>query len=136
VKRRENRDLTPSPSREDVREHLEPGGVIVVEPWMPSGVLDTTRVTRNAGEANGGHVSRVTRVEVEDRLSRLIFDYEITDEPGTRHAHEVHELGLFTTAALMQTFRSVGLDVHRDSKGLCDRGLFTATVADAASSLG
>ena len=118
------------------REHLEPGGVIVVEPWMPPGALDTTRVTQHTGEANGVRVSRVTRVEAEGRLSRLIFYYEITDETGTRRAHEVHELGLFTTAELMQTFRSVGLDVHHDPKGLCDRGLFAATAADAASSLG
>jgi len=118
------------------REHLEPGGVVLVEPWMPPGALDPARVAHHAGEANGVRVSRVTRVEVEDRLSRLIFDYEIADSAGTRHTHEVHELGLFTTAELMQTFRAAGFDVTHDPKGLCDRGLFVATVADAAGSLG
>jgi len=118
------------------REHLEPGGVIVVEPWYPPDALDTTRVARHAAEANGVRVSRVSRVEAEDRLSRFIFDYEITDRTGTRHAHEVHELGLFTTAELMQAFRTAGLDATHDPKGLSDRGLFAATVAGAAGSLG
>jgi SAM-dependent methyltransferase len=117
------------------REHLQPGGVILVEPWLQPGVLDTTRITRQAGEANGVRVSRVTRAEAEERLSRLIFDYEITDGNGTRHAHEVHELGLFTTAELMDTFRAAGLDAHHDPKGLCDRGLFAATVAEPPRSL-
>lgn len=118
------------------REHLEPGGVIVVEPWYPPDALDTTRVARHAAEANGVRVSRVSRIEVEDRLSRFIFDYEITDRTGTRHAHEEHELGLFTTAELIQAFRTAGLDATHDPKGLSDRGLFAATVAGPAGSLG
>lgn len=111
------------------REHLKPGGVIAIEPWFPPGVLDTTRVARHAGEANGVRVARASRIEVEGRLSRLLFDYEITDDTGTRYAREVHELGLFTTAEWMQTFRDAGLDADHDPKGLCDRGLFVARVA-------
>ena len=118
------------------REHLEPGGVIVVEPWYPPDTLDATRVARHAGEANGIRVSRVSRIEVDGRLSRFIFDYEITDRTGTRRAHEVHELGLFTTAELMEAFRTAGLDVTHDPQGLSDRGLFAATVAGPAGPLG
>ena len=117
------------------RAHLEPGGVVVVEPWFPPDRLDTTRVARHTGEANGVRVDRVSRVEAEGRLSRFIFDYEITDSAGTRHAHEEHELGLFTTAELMQTFREAGLEARHDPKGLCDRGLFVATVAGTARAL-
>jgi SAM-dependent methyltransferase len=111
------------------REHLTPGGVIVVEPWFAPGVLDPERVARNTGEANGVRVSRVSRVEIAGRLSRLHFDYEISDGAGVRHASEVHELGLFTTAELMRTFREAGLDADHDPKGLSDRGLFVARTA-------
>jgi hypothetical protein len=76
------------------REHLAPGGVIVIEPWFPPGALDTRRVARNTGNANGVRVTRISRVEVEGRVSRLHFDYEITDATGTRRASEIHELGL------------------------------------------
>jgi SAM-dependent methyltransferase len=111
------------------REHLAPGGVVVVEPWFPPGVLDTERVARNTGEANGIRVSRACRVEVEDRLSRLNFDYEIEEGAITRQASEVHELGLFTTVELIQAFQDAGLDVDHDPKGLTDRGLFVARAA-------
>jgi SAM-dependent methyltransferase len=111
------------------REHLAPGGVIMIEPWFGPGVLDPARVTQQVGEGDGVRVSRVARVEVEGQSSRLCFDYEITDATGTRHASEVHHLGLFATEELMRTFREAGLAADHDPKGLSDRGLFVATVA-------
>jgi SAM-dependent methyltransferase len=110
------------------REHLAPGGVIVIEPWFAPGALDPQHVSRNAGEANGTRVSRVSRMEIEGSLSRLYFDYEITDASGTRRASEVHELGLFTPAELLRTFQEAGLHADHDPKGLTDRGLYMARI--------
>jgi ubiquinone/menaquinone biosynthesis C-methylase UbiE len=111
------------------RRHLAPGGVIVVEPWFQPGVLDPARVTTNVGEGNGVRVTRVGRVEVHGRISRLLFDYEIVDVSGTRHASEAHELGLFTTAELLEAFRSAGLDADYDAQGPTGRGLYVARIA-------
>jgi len=111
------------------RDHLAPGGVIVVEPWFLPGVLDPSRAVRQTAEANGLTVSRVSRVEIEGTLSRVHFDYEITDATGTRHAKETHELGLFTPAELLQRFQAAGLRAEYDPKGLTDRGLYVARVA-------
>jgi SAM-dependent methyltransferase len=108
------------------REHLAPGGVIVVEPWFPPGVLDTTRVFRNSAEAAGVRIERTAHNEIVGGISRLHFEYDITDAAGTRHMSEVHELGLFTTAEMTDAFRRAGLDVEHDPKGLTDRGLFIA----------
>lgn len=108
------------------REHLVPGGVVVVEPWFPPGGLDPARVATNVGEANGIRVSRTSRVVIDGRVSRLLFDYEITDAAGIRHASEVHELGQFTTEEQLQAFHQAGFDVEHDPKGLMDRGLFVA----------
>jgi SAM-dependent methyltransferase len=111
------------------REHLMSGGVILVEPWFPPGVLNTTRMFHNSAEANGVRVERAAHNEVDGRLSRLHFDYDITDASGTRHVSEVHELGLFTTDEMLGAFRRVGLDVEHDQEGLTDRGLFVARPA-------
>jgi SAM-dependent methyltransferase len=108
------------------REHLTPDGAIVVEPWFPPGVLSTTRVFRNSGEANGVRVERAAHNTIEGRISRLHFEYDITGAGGTRHVSEVHELGLFTAAEMTDAFRRAGLDVEHDPKGLTDRGLFIA----------
>jgi len=111
------------------REHLAPGGMIVIEPWFAPGMLDPERVSQHGGEANGVRVSRVSRIEIEGRLSRLHFEYEITDATGTRRSSEVHELGLFTTAELLRTFQRVGLQADHHPKGLTDRGLYVARIA-------
>lgn len=113
------------------REHLTPEGLMLVEPWFAPGVLDPELVFQHSGEANGARVSRVTRTEIKGRLSRLHFEYEITDATGTRRAHEVHELGLFTTEELTRTFKGAGLAVDYDPKGLTDRGLYVARIAAA-----
>jgi SAM-dependent methyltransferase len=110
------------------REHLAPSGVILVEPWFEPDVLDADRVARNTGEANGVRVTRVSRVELADRVSRLRFEYEITDATGTRHASEIHELGLFTVAELRAAFQSAGLHAEYDPKGVTGRGLYVARV--------
>lgn len=111
-------------------EHLAPGGVVIVEPWFEPGVLDASRVARNTGEARGIRVSRVSRVEVKGRLSRLLFDYEITDEHGTRHASELHVLGLFTVAEMLAAFHDAGLQAEYDREGLTGRGLYVARAAE------
>ena len=111
------------------REHLTPAGMILLEPWFPPGILDPELVFQHAGEAHGTRVSRVTRTEIEGPLSRLHFEYEITDATGTRRAREVHELGLFTTEELIRTFEGAGLAVDYDPKGLTDRGLYVARIA-------
>lgn len=108
------------------REHLAPGGIIVVEPWFQPDVLRPGRVVRNTGEAGGVRVDRVSRMEVDGRLSRLFFDYEISDGSGRREAHEVHELGLFTSSELLAAFRGAGLRAKYDPVGLSDRGLYVA----------
>ena len=108
-------------------EHLAPGGVLVVEPWFPPGVLDPARVTTNVAEAGGTRIVRTSRVEVDGEQSRLVFDYEIADVSGTRTAREVHHLGLFPTADLLSAFRRVGLEADYDPQGLCGRGLFVAS---------
>jgi SAM-dependent methyltransferase len=108
------------------REHLSAGGVILVEPWFGPGALDPDRVMRVTGEADGITVTRVSRVALEGRRSRLLFDYEIADGSGIRQASEVHELGLFTTDEMMEAFRQAGLDVAFDPSGFSDRGLYLA----------
>ena len=111
------------------RRHVAPGGAILLEPWFEPGVLEHGRVTRNLGKSESLRVVRTGRMEVEQRLSRLHFDYEITDHTGTRHASEVHELGLFTAGELLESFRAAGLEASYDSKGLTGRGLYVARVA-------
>ncbi len=112
-----------------VRDHLAPGGVALVEPWFPPGVLEANREFTHLGEAQGVTVSRHSRTEIDGMLSRLLFEYEIDDHGVVRRVSEVHELGLFTTEEMMRAFGAAGLHVDHDPQGLTGRGLFIATCA-------
>jgi hypothetical protein len=88
-------------------------------------------VTTNVGEGTGVRVVRTARAAIEGRLSRLFFDYEITNGTGTRHVKEVHELGLYTADELLGAFQNAGLEASFDPDGLTDnRGLYVARGAD------
>jgi hypothetical protein len=115
----------------DVRDHLAPGGVALVEPWFPPGVLEAGKQFTHAGEAHGVKVSRHSRTEIDGTLSRLLFEYEIDDHGTVRRMSEVHELGLFTPGEMMRAFREAGLEVEHDPEGLTGRGLFIAGSAQA-----
>ncbi len=96
---------------------------------VAAGVLAPEKRFTHTGESQGVRVSRHSRTEVDGRLSRLLFEYEIEDHGEVRRVSEVHELGLFTTEEMMQAFREAGLDVEHDPEGLTGRGLFIARSA-------
>ena len=104
---------------------------VLIEHWFAPGILDPARVVHNTGDANGVRVSRVGRVEVDGRLSRIYFDYGITDRTGTREVGEFHELSIFTQVELLEAFRRSGLAAEFDPEGLTDRGLYIARCAAA-----
>ena len=111
---------------ERFRAHLAPGGVVIVEPWFPPGVLTNGRIGVNTAESPDVKVCRMTRTEVDGRLSRLRFEYLIGRASGIERASEVHELGLFSTEEMLERFKLAGLEAEHDADGPSGRGLFVA----------
>ena len=72
---------------------------------------------------------RMSRLEVDGRISRLHFEYLIGRASGIERAAEVHELGLFTVEEMLGCFHGAGLRVEHDPKGPFDRGLYVARTA-------
>ena len=99
---------------------------MLVEPWFPPGFLEHGREVTNEATAGDVRIVRRCRVELADRVSRLHFDYEITDSGTMRQATEVHELGLFTVDEMCAAFARAGLRARYSARGLCDRGLLIA----------
>lgn len=106
---------------------LEPHGVLLVEPWFEPGALTSGYVTSLAADAPGGvKICRVSRTVVEDRISRLEFEYLIGEPVGIRRATEIHELGLFTKEETRAAFRAAGFAAEYDEDGPTGRGLWMA----------
>lgn len=115
---------------ERFREHLAPGGVVLVEPWFAPGVMQHGRVSINTAERDDVRVARMAYTEVDGRLSRIRFEYLVGRASGIEHLTEVHELGLFTTDEQLHAFEEVGLMATHDPVGVDGRGLFVARVGD------
>ena len=124
--------VTPQRTRQALdcfRSHLVPGGVMIVEPWFPPGVLEAGRVSRLTATYEGRSVERVGWNDIEGRVSRLHFDYRIETVGGSRTASEIHELGLFTQEEMAAIFAEAGLRARFEPGGPTSRGLWVARAA-------
>ena len=108
------------------REHLAGGGIMLIEPWFVPGALQPGRAFIKTAESESVSVARMSHLEIEDRISRLRFEYLIGRPAGIEHAVEIHELGLFTTDEMHECFRHAALETTHDPKGPSGRGLFFA----------
>jgi SAM-dependent methyltransferase len=105
-------------------EHLNPGGVMLVEPWFAPdtyfpGTLHACFVDRRDLK-----IARMNISAVRDAVSVLEFHYMIGTTDGIETFVEKHELGLFTEQQYRDAFEGAGLNVAFDSVGLTDRGLY------------
>jgi SAM-dependent methyltransferase len=109
--------------------HLEPGGVLVVEPWLsPEDWLD-----RHVGAVFVDEpelkIARINAAERKGNLSSFEFKYLVGTPEGVEHFTERHELGLFTVEQYLGAFRAAGLEADHDQEGPMGRGLYVATAA-------
>jgi SAM-dependent methyltransferase len=111
------------------REHLADGGIVVVEPFFTPDAMRPGHTGTRTAEAEGLRVTRANRTELDGRLCRLHFEYQIEGPEGPHRATEVHELGLFTIKETLDSFAAVGLMAAYDDQGLSGRGLYVASPA-------
>jgi SAM-dependent methyltransferase len=104
--------------------HLEPGGVLVVEPWLTPEAVRTPHVGAVFVDEPELKIARVNTVEVDGRTSSIEFHYLVGTPHGLEYFTEPHQLGLFTHEEYLAAFRAVGLAVEHDAEGLMGRGLY------------
>jgi len=109
--------------------HLEPGGVVVVEPWL------------SPDDWRDGHVGavfidkpelKIARMNVAARdgnVSIVDFEYLVGTPDGIERFTEHHELGLFTIEQYLEAFRAAGVEVDHDPEGPMGRGLYVGRAA-------
>jgi SAM-dependent methyltransferase len=104
--------------------HLEPGGVLVVEPWIEPEAWLSDRPSLLTVDEPDLKIARVTLTGRRGNTSTLDFRYLVaTPDVITTHAEQM-ELALFTAAEMRHAFEQAELDVEHDPDGLIGRGLF------------
>jgi SAM-dependent methyltransferase len=109
---------------------LEPGGILVLEPWLQPGQFDAAYVSLEAIDRKDLKIAGMQRSTIEGGKSVLNFRYLVGTPKSMDHFTERHELGLFAHEVVMADLREVGFDASYDTKGLIGRGLYIATMGD------
>jgi SAM-dependent methyltransferase len=109
-----------------MRDHLNPGGVVLVEPWFTPEAYWTGTITANHVDEDDLKIAWMYTSEREGMVSVLDIHYLVGRQEGVERLRERHELGLFTEAEQLDAFRDVGLEARFDPRGPFGRGLYTA----------
>jgi SAM-dependent methyltransferase len=113
--------------------HLEPGGVLVIEPWLTPDVWEDDHLGAVFVDEPELKIARVNLAEREGRLSRFVFHYLVLTPEGVERFEEPHELSLFTHEEYLAAFRRARLDVEYDAEGLMGRGLYVGCAPAAGT---
>lgn len=117
---------------EAFKKHLNPRGVVIVEPWFSPDVY-VAGIPHMAPPVDRPDL-KIVRMNVSERdgnLSRLRFQYMIARKEGIEHLSEDHELALYSVDEMKSFFAQAGLSVEHDPEGIFGRGLYIAR--DASS---
>jgi SAM-dependent methyltransferase len=107
--------------------HLNPGGVLVVEPWYRRATWDADAEESDVDllvvDGPERKAVRICRSSRRGDLSMMDFDVVVADADGTRSYRDSHEMRLFETEQYVDAFDAAGLDTIVEGYGLWGHGL-------------
>jgi ubiquinone/menaquinone biosynthesis C-methylase UbiE len=92
-----------------IRDHLEPGGVAVVQPYLTPDAVPPVGTREYTVEYGDVRIKRIRHSEIDGRRHITHFHYTIESPSGTREVEEVDDFGLFTIDEMLGAFSAVGL---------------------------
>lgn len=118
---------TTESMRQSIRtmsEHLVPGGILVVEPWISPQEYKPGAVFATFVDQTDPKIARMNTNILRGTVSVIEFHYLVATPAGVNHFTELHELGLYSAEEYRTAFRACGLETHFEEDGLIGRGLY------------
>ncbi len=109
---------------ETMARHLEPGGVVIVEPWLTPDQYQLGHLAARFVDRPDLKISRMSISKVDGMLSVMDMHHLVATPEGIHYFVERHELAMFTHEQYLEAFEIAGLEPHHDSEGLTGRGLY------------
>lgn len=110
--------------------HLEPRGVLVVEPWVGPERFVAGRIVFDRVDDAELKVARMYITKRRGAVSVFDSQYLVASANGVSHFTERQELGLFTDRQYRAAFEHAGLKVVATGPHLFGYGLYVCRVAD------
>jgi ubiquinone/menaquinone biosynthesis C-methylase UbiE len=106
--------------------HLEKGGVVIIEPWLTKSTYDAGRPGMTTYDAKDIKIARLNTTKIEGDLSILEMHYLIAERNrDIEYFSEKHELGLFEIDQFLEFMTNAGLKAEFLKDGLLkERGLY------------
>lgn len=118
-------DLTRAVHR--IADHLEPGGVAILEPWFAPDVWEDGYVSADGVRGEDLAVARVSTSVRDGRVVTMTLGFAVAYPDGRVDTFvEHHPTGQFTVDEHVAAFEGAGLTVEHDPEGLMGRGLYVA----------
>ncbi|MYW93046.1 class I SAM-dependent methyltransferase [Amycolatopsis rubida] len=92
--------------------HLNPGGVLLVEPWWFAERFLDGYVAADVVEAPGRTIARMSHTARRADRARMQIDYLVAEDDGIRFFAEEHDFGLWSRTEYEQAFDAAGCDVE------------------------
>ncbi len=103
--------------------HLNPGGVLIVEPWLFPDTYDVGHVGCDFTRAGERSIFRMSHSGLDGNISVLRMDYLVGTVDGVSHFTDEHRLRLSTRREYEAAFKAAGCTVEYLTPGF-GRGLF------------
>ncbi|MDQ3867543.1 MAG: class I SAM-dependent methyltransferase [Actinomycetota bacterium] len=104
--------------------HLEPGGVLLVEPWVLPEQWDPSRLHAVFVDQPKLKIARMSVPPPPAREQALEFHYLVARPGEVEHFSERHVVGMFTHDEYVRALAAADLRVEHDPDGLMGRGLY------------
>jgi len=111
----------------NMARHLNPGGVLLIEPWFSPDRLWTNHITSNYVDRPDLKIAWMYTTKLRDDVSVLDIHYLVGTPDSVNHFTECHELGVFTDQQYREAVERTGLRVEHDPVGPFRRGLYLGT---------
>ena len=108
----------------NMASHLQPGGLMILEPWITPANFRKGIVGYNSVEKPNLKIARINISRVRGPVSAFEYHYLIGTPSKVQHVIDRGSLGLWTHEEHLEAFRDAGLEVSFDSEGLMGRGLY------------
>jgi SAM-dependent methyltransferase len=109
-----------------MRRHLNPGGVLLIEPWFTPDAYWTGTITANHVDQPDLKIAWMYTSERDGDISLLDIHYMVGRPSGIELLRERHEIGLFTEEQHLDALREAGLEARHEGEGPFGRGLYVA----------